>query len=155
MKEKSFQNVTSAQLVLLDNVALRLHTEGDSGSSDLSLLVWTDADYRALKAKADATGKDISSYLVKGNETYSLADEEGSFTLDDISVKQFADTYYFRLCQTDGKKVKYDYVFSYSITEYCAYKLSDGVEEDIDPLCRAIANYSAAVREYFGYEVNG
>ncbi len=148
-------HVTSAQLVLLDNVALRLHTEGDPGSSDLSLLVWTDADYRALKAKADAAGKDISSYLVKGNETYLLADEEGSFTLDDISTKQCADTYYFRLCQTDGKNVKYDYVFSYSITEYCAYKLSDGVEEDIDPLCRAIANYSAAVREYFGYEVNG
>ncbi len=148
-------HITSAQLVLLDNVALRMHSEGDIGSSDLSLLVWTDADYRDLKAKADAAGKDISSYLVKGNETYALADEEGSFTLDDISAKQFADTYYFRLCQTDGKKVKYDYVFSYCITEYCAYKLSDGVEEDIDPLCRAIADYSAAVREYFGYEVNG
>ena len=57
--------------------------------------------------------------------------------------------------QKDEKKVLYDYVFSYSITEYCAYKLSDGVEEDIDPLCRAIALYSAAAREYFGYKVNG
>ncbi len=148
-------HITSAQLVLLDNVALRLHSEGDIGSSDLSLLVWTDADYRALKAKADAAGKDISSYLVKGNETYALADEEGSFTLDDISAMKFADTYYFRLCQTDGRKVLYDYVFSYSITEYCAYKLSDGIEEDIDPLCRAIALYSASVREYFGYQING
>ncbi len=148
-------HITSAQLVLLDNVALRLHAEGNIGSSDLSLLVWTDADYRALKAKADAAGKDISSYLVKGNESYALADEEGSFTLDDISAMQFADTYYFRLCQTDGSKVLYDYVLSYSITEYCAYKLSDGVEEDIDPLCRAIAHYSASVREYFGYQING
>lgn len=148
-------HVTSAQLVLLDNVALRLHTAGDIGNSDLSLLVWTDADYRALKAKADKEGKDISAYLVKGNETYALVDEEGSFTLDDISTTEFADTYYFRLYQKDGKKVLYDYVFSYSITEYCAYKLSDGVEEDIDPLCRAIALYSAAAREYFGYKVNG
>ena len=148
-------HVTSAQLVLLDNVALRLHTAGDIGSSDLSLLVWTDADYRALKAKADKEGKDISAYLVKGNETYTLTDEEGSFTLEDVSAKQFADTYYFRLYQKDGSKVLYDYVFSYSITEYCTYKLSDGVEEDIDPLCRAIALYSAAAREYFGYKVNG
>lgn len=148
-------HITSAQLVLLDNVALRLHSEGEPGSSDLSLLVWTEADYRAIKAKADAAGKDISSYLVKGNETYSLTDEEGSFTFDDMSAKQFADTYYFRLCQTDGRKVKYDYVFSYSITEYCSYKLSDGIDEDIDPLCLAIAGYSAAVRDYFGYEVNG
>lgn len=148
-------HVTSAQLVLLDNVALRLHTIGDIGSSDLSLLVWTDADYRALKEKAEKEGNDISVYLVKGNETYSLADEEGSFTLDDISAKQFADTYYFRLYQKDGNKILYDYVFSYSITEYCAYKLSDGAAEDIDPLCRAIALYSAAAREYFGYKVNG
>ena len=148
-------HVTSAQLVLLDNVALRLHTAGDIGSSDLSLLVWTDADYRALKAKAEKEGKDISAYLVKGNETYVLADEEGSFTLDDVSPKQFADTYYFRLYQKDGNKVLYDYVFSYSITEYCRYKLSDGIEDDIDPLCRAIALYSAAAREYFGYKVNG
>ena len=148
-------NVTSAQLVLLDNVALRLHTVGDIGRSDLSLLVWTDADYRALQAKAEKEGKDISVYLVKGNETYSLKDEEGSFTLDGIAPKEFADTYYFRLYQKDGNKVLYDYVFSYSITEYCNYKLSDGIEEDIDPLCRAIALYSAAAREYFGYKVNG
>lgn len=148
-------HVTSAQLVLLDNVALRLHTAGNSGSSDLSLLVWTDADYRALKAKAEKEGKDISYYLVKGNETYSLADEEGSFTLDEVSAKQFADTYYFRLYQKDGNKILYDYVFSYSITEYCYYKLNDGVAEDIDPLCLAIAHYSAAAREYFGYKVNG
>ncbi|MBQ4141456.1 MAG: SH3 domain-containing protein [Clostridia bacterium] len=148
-------HITTAQLVLLDNVALRLHAEGNVGGSDLSLLVWTDADYRALKAKAEATGKDISSLMVKGNESFVLKDEEGTFTLDEISAKKFADTYYFRLCQTDGGKVSYDYVISYSVTEYCAYKLSDGVEEDIDPLCRAIALYSAAVREYFGYKVNG
>lgn len=148
-------HITSAQLVLLDNVALRLHAGGDIGNSDLSLLVWTDADYRALKENAEKSGKDISDLLVKGKESFALADEEGSFTLDDISAKQFADTYYFRLCQTDGKKVTYDYVFSYSVTEYCAYKLSDGAEEDIDPLCRAIAQYSYFVREYFGYEING
>lgn len=148
-------HIASAQLVLLDNVALRLHSQGDSGNSKLTLLVWSEADYQKLVLKAQTAGKDISQYLVKGNETYSLADEEGSFTLDDISAKKFADTYYFRLCQTDGNKVRYDYVFSYSVTTYCADKLADGISEDIDPLCLAIAEYSAAVRDYFGYKING
>ncbi len=148
-------HITSAQLVLLDNVALRLHSSGDSGNSKLSLLVWSESDYRDLKEKAEAAGKSISDYLVKGNETYVLADEEGSFTFDDIAAKEFADTYYFRLCQTNGNKVLYDYVFSYSVTTYCADKLSDNVTEDIDPLCLALAEYSAAAREYFGYEING
>lgn len=148
-------HITSAQLVLLDNVALRLHSSGDSENSKLSLLVWSEADYLALQKKADKAGKLISDYLVKGNETYSLADEEGSFTLDDIPVKKFADTYYFRLCQTEGSKVLYDYVFSYSVTSYCADKVEDGVTEDIDRLCLAIAEYSACAREYFGYKING
>lgn len=151
----STAHITSAQLVLLDNVALRLHSSGDSGDAKLTLLVWSEADYLALQKKADAAGKDISDYLVKGNETYSLADEEGSFTLDDIPVKKFADTYYFRLCQTEGSKVLYDYVFSYSVTSYCADKVEDGVTEDIDRLCLAIAEYSACAREYFGYKING
>ncbi len=151
----STAHITSAQLVLLDNVALRLHSSGDSGNAKLSLLVWSEADYLALQQKADKAGKLISDYLVKGNETYSLADEEGSFTLDDIPVKKFADTYYFRLCQTEGNKVLYDYVFSYSVTSYCADKIEDGVTEDIDRLCQAIAEYSACAREYFGYKING
>ncbi len=148
-------HIDSAQLVLLDNVALRLHSSGDSGRSKLSLLVWSEADYRALQKKADSEGKNISDYLVKGRETYSLADEEGSFIFDDIAAKEFADTYYFRLCQTDGNKVLYDYVFSYSVTSYCADKLSDNITDDIDPLCLAIAEYSAAARAYFGYDING
>ncbi len=151
----STAHITSAQLVLLDNVALRLHSNGDSGNAKLSLLVWSEADYLALQKKADKDGKLISDYLVKGNETYSLADEEGSFTLEDIPVKKFADTYYFRLCQTEGKKVLYDYVFSYSVTSYCADKIEDGITEDIDRLCLAIAEYSACAREYFGYKING
>ena len=148
-------HITSAQLVLLDNVALRLHSSGDSGNAKLSLLVWSEADYLALQQKADKAGKLISDYLVKGNETYSLTDEEGSFTLEDIPVKKFADTYYFRLCQTEGSRVLYDYVFSYSVTSYCADKIEDGVSEDIDSLCQAIAEYSACAREYFGYKING
>jgi hypothetical protein len=151
----STAHITSAQLVLLDNVALRLHSSGDSGNAKLTLLVWSEADYLALQKNADKSGKPISDYLVKGNETYSLADEEGSFTLEDIPVKKFADTYYFRLCQTEGGKSLYDYVFSYSVTSYCADKVGDGVTEDIDSLCLAIAEYSACAREYFGYKING
>ncbi len=148
-------HITSAQLVLLDNVALRLHSSGDAGKAKLSLLVWSESDYRALKQRAEAAGKNVSDYLVKGNETYALTDEEGSFTLDDIAAKEFADTYYFRLAQTEGGKINYDYVFSYSVTSYCADKLGDNVTEDIDALCMAIAQYSAAAREYFGYKING
>ena len=80
---------------------------------------------------------------------------EGAFTLDNIPPKKFADTYYFRLCQTDGNKVLYDYLFSYSVTTYCNDMLSNGKEDDTDSLCMAIAQYSAAAREYFGYEING
>ncbi len=147
-------HVNRAQLVLLDNIALRLQTTENTKGSELSLLVWSEADYLALKARADAAGGDISDLLVKGNETRILSDEEGSFTLGDIAAKEFADTYYFRLCQTDGEKTTYDYVFSYSVTSYCADKVSDGIDEDIDSLCMAIALYSAAAREYFEYEIN-
>ncbi|MGM9643205.1 MAG: SH3 domain-containing protein [Eubacteriales bacterium] len=148
-------HVTRAQLALLDNVALRLYTDGDAGDSDLTLLIWSEADYLALKARAEAEGREVSYYLVKGNETKSLADEEGAFILEDIKAKEFADTYYFRLCQTEGGATEYDYVFSYSVTTYCAEMVGDNVENDIDPLCMAIAQYCAAAREYFGYEING
>lgn len=148
-------HIDSARLVLLDNVALRLHTSGDSGSSQLSLLVWTEEEYLELCKKAEAAGKDISEYLVKGNQTYTLKDVEGAFTLDNIPAKKFADTYYFRLCQTDGSRVRYDYLFSYSVTTYCDLLLSNGKTDEIDPLCMAIAQYSAAARDYFGYEING
>ena len=148
-------HIDSARLVLLDNVALRMLTSGDSGSSTISLLVWTEKDYLELCRKAEAAGKDISEYLVKGNQTYTLKDEEGAFTLDNIPPKKFADTYYFRLCQTDGNKVTYDYLISYSVTTYCDDMLSNGKEDNIDSLCMAIAQYSAAAREYFGYEING
>ena len=148
-------HIDYARLVLLDNVALRMLTSGDSGSSELSLLVWTEEDYLKLCAKAEAAGKDISEYLVKGSQTYTLKDEEGAFTLDNISAKKFADTYYFRLCQTDGNEVRYDYLISYSVTAYCDLLLSNGKTDEIDPLCMAIAQYSAAAREYFGYEING
>ncbi len=148
-------HIDSARLVLLDNVALRLHTSGDPGNSELSLLVWTEEEYLELCKKAESAGKDISEYLVKGSQTYTLKDVEGAFTLDNISPKKFADTYYFRLCQTDGNKELYDYLVSYSVTTYCELLLSNGKTDEIDPLCMAIAQYSAAARDYFGYEING
>ena len=150
-------HISRARLVLLDGVSLRLliGEEEDPGSSALSLLVWTEEDYLDICQKAAAAGKDISEYLVKGSQTYTLKDVEGAFTLDNIPPKKFADTYYFRLCQTDGNKVLYDYLFSYSVTTYCDDMLSNGKTDEIDPLCMAIAQYSAAAREYFGYEING
>lgn len=148
-------HIDSARLVLLDNVALRMATSGDAGTSELSLLVWTEEEYLELCKKAEAAGKDISEYLVKGKQTYTLKDVEGTFTLDNIPPKKFADTYYFRLCQTDGSQVRYDYLFSYSVTTYCDLLLSNGKTDEIDPLCLAIAQYSAAARDYFGYEING
>ncbi len=157
IESDSTVHIKRAQLVLLDGVSLRLliDEEADSGSSTLSLLAWTEADYLEICQKAAAAGKDISEYLVKGTQTFTLKDVEGTFTLDNIPTKKFADTYYFRLCQTDGNKVLYDYLFSYSVTTYCNYMLSNGEEDDSDPLCMAIAQYSAAARDYFGYEING
>ena len=157
IESDSTVHIKHARLVLLDGVSLRLliDEEADSGSSTLSLLVWTEEDYLDICQKASAAGKDISEYLVKGTQTYTLKDVEGSFTLDNIPPKKFADTYYFRLCQTDGNKVLYDYLFSYSVTTYCNDMLSNGKEDDIDSLCMAIAQYSAAARDYFGYEING
>lgn len=156
IEANSTVHIASAQLVLLDNVALRLLTDdGDSGSATLSLLVWTEEDYLELCEKAEAAGKNVSEYLVKGKETYTLKDVEGTFTLENIPAKKFADTYYFRLCQTDGKKVLYDKIFPYSVTSYCAKLLANGKNDEIDPLCMAIAQYSSAARDYFGYEING
>ena len=64
-----------------------------------------------------------------------------------------ADTYYFRLCEiaADGM-VRYDRVITYSVTTYCANKAAGS--DELAGLCRALAVYSAAAREYFGYTVD-
>ncbi|MCQ2353911.1 MAG: SH3 domain-containing protein [Clostridia bacterium] len=147
--------VGSVQLVFLDTVALRFRISGSAKDSQLKLLVWTAGEYEALAAEAAKSGKNISELMVSGNCKKALSCSGGTFTLDGITSKQYADTYYVRLCETSGGKTLYDNVIAYSVTEYCYYKLHDGVNEDMDELCQAIAEYSAAARKYFGYKVNG
>ena len=78
---------------------------------------------------------------------------DGVFVLDGISAKKLVDTYYFRLCEIDADgTLRYDRVITYSVTTYCANKAAGS--DEIAGLCRALAVYSAAAREYFGYTVN-
>lgn len=147
-------HVNSVQLVIDDSVSLRFGVSEKPKKADLKLLVWTHSEYEALAKKAKSAGKPLSDYLVADNCKKSLTLTDGSFTFDDISPEKYADTYYFRLCQTESGNTTYDYVVAYSVSEYCAAKLNDGVSEGIDELCLAIADYSAAAREYFGYTVN-
>ena len=151
----SKSKITSAKLVFLDTVAIRLSATGGAADKDLKLLVWTAEEYAALKHEADAAGKDISEYLVSDKCSRVLSCSDGSFTLTGITAKQYADTFYFRLVDSTGGNTAYDAVIPYSVTEYCYYKLHDNKQEDLDDLCQALAEYSAATREYFGYVING
>lgn len=150
----STAHVNSVQLVIDDSVSLRFGVSEKPKSAELKLLVWSHSEYEALAKKAKNAGKTVSDYLVADNCNKSIKLSGSDFTFSDISPEKYADTYYFRLCQTENGKVSYDYVVAYSVSEYCAIKLSDGVNEGIDELCLAIADYSAAAREYFGYTVN-
>jgi hypothetical protein len=150
----STAHISSVRLVIDDSVSLRFGVSEKPKNAELKLLVWSHSEYEALAKKAKNAGKPISDYLVAANCEKSIKLSGSNFTFDDISPEKYADTYYFRLCQTENGKVSYDYVVAYSVTEYCAAKLSDGVSEAIDELCLAIADYSAAARKYFGYTVN-
>lgn len=152
---ESTSSISSAQLVFLDNIAIRLNVKGNAQDSQLKLLVWTAEEYAGLVKEAEKAGVALSEYLVSSRCKNILDCQNGSFTLDGITAKQYADTYYFRLCETVSGKTAYDSVVAYSITEYCHYKLKDGIADEMDELCQAIAEYSAATREYFGYAVNG
>ncbi len=148
----STASINGVRLVLEDTIAIRF--TANSTAQNLSLLVWTEAEYAALAAKAESEGGDISDYLTEKTASKIIAAEDGSFTLHGISAKKFADTYYFRLCETTENGNRYDFVLSYSVTTYCAAVVNNGVDDKVDELCRAIVAYSAAARQYFGYTVN-
>ncbi|MCQ2428322.1 MAG: hypothetical protein MJ137_08010 [Clostridia bacterium] len=140
--------VTGAQLVIGDSVSMKFGSEGTSSAA--KLLVWTAADFAALDKSQPLSG-------VMTEKTCSFALDrasDGSFSLEDIPAKKYADTYYFRLCDTVGGKTVYGNVFTFSVTGYCEKMLNNGVDDKIDGLCRAICDYSAAARDYFGYTIN-
>ena len=146
-------HIKGVLLVLQDTVTVRLRVEGMTDG--LKLLVFTDSEYRALKAEAQSSGRQLSELMTLSHCTTVLEPSaDGSFSLSGITAKKFADTYYFRLAESSGDTVKYDNAFSYSVTEYCSYMLGNGTEDPIDDLCRALCNYSSAARTYFGYTVN-
>ncbi len=150
----SSAHVNSAQLVIEDSVSLRFGVSTKPKNTTLTLLVWTEEEYNALAENAKSAGASLSAYLVAENCKQSLTLSDGAFVLSDISPEKYADTYYFRLCQTEKSKTTYDYVVAYSVNEYCAAKLGDGVSEEIDELCLAIANYSVMASKYFGNSAN-
>lgn len=145
----STAHITSASLELKDAVGIRMRATGLEEGSAYCLLVWSHAEYTALAA----SGGNIDELMTLGNCQTVLSGTDGVFVLDGIPAKKLADTYYFRLCEIGGDgTVKYDRVLSYSVTTYCANKASGS--DSLAALCRAIATYSAAAREYFGYTVN-
>ena len=150
---QSTAHVTGASLILSDTVTIRLRAEGLTEGA--KLLVWSAADLNALKLQADREGISLTALLTENNSTLVLQPKEGGyFFLENIPAKKFADTYYFRLAETGQDGVKYDSVISYSVTEYCAYMLGNGNADQIDELCRALCDYSAAARSYFGYAID-
>jgi len=149
----SSTHVTGVQLVIGDTVSIRLNAK--DAAAGTKLLVWTAAEYKALEEKAKSAGKELDEYLTAENCTTVLAiGNDGTFSLENIPAKKFADTFCFRLCETTDNGNAYDAAFSYSVTEYCAYMLNNGKTDSIDALCRALCDYSAAAREYFGYTIN-
>ncbi len=146
----SAAHITSASLEIKDKVGIRMCATGLEAGSEYCLLVWSSAEYAALAA----SGSGIDGQLVLENCRTVLTAEDGVFVLNGIPAKKLADTYYFRLCEkTADGTVRYDRVLSYSVTTYCANKVNAG-DEGLAALCRSLAEYSAAAREYFGYTVN-
>lgn len=142
-------HITSASLDLKDKVGIRMRATGLEDGSSYRLLVWSGAEYAAL-----VSGGDAGALLTMDNCKTVLTHTDGVFELDGIPAKKLADTYYFRLCETDADgSVSYDRVLSYSVTTYCANKASGN--DGLAALCRSIAVYSAAAREYFDYTIDG
>ncbi len=131
------------------SISLRPLTDG----REARLLVFSHSEYEALKA-ADPGASD-DALLCEANCSRVLTAEGGVFRFSDFSAKQYADTFYFRLVSGDGDERIYSRVLSYSVTTYCEFIINNGIEENIDGLCRAVCDYSAAARAYFGYEING
>ena len=126
-----------------------MRATGLEDGSSYRLLVWSGAEYAAL-----VSGGDAGALLTMDNCKTVLTHTDGVFELDGIPAKKLADTYYFRLCETDADgSVSYDRVLSYSVTTYCANKASGN--DGLAALCRSIAVYSAAAREHFDYTIDG
>lgn len=141
--------ISSASLELRDRIGIRMRVTGAEAGSTCRVLVWSRAEYNALCAG----GGDPDALLRIENCRTILEGTDGLYVFDGIPAKKLADTYYFRLCETDAAgKISYDRVVAYSVTTYCANKAAAG--DALSELCRAMAVYSAAAREYFGYTVN-
>ncbi len=142
-------HITSASLELLDRVGIHMRATGTEADCTYRLLVWSRAEYNALCR--DGGSPDALLHLE--NCRTQIENTDGVFVFDGIPAKKLADTYYFRLCEINSEgRISYDRVISYSVATYCANKAS--AEGPLAALCRAMAVYSAAAREYFGYEVD-
>lgn len=143
-------HIISASLELGGCVGIRMRADGMKEGHTYRLLVWSHAEYASIAA----TAADLDAALTLATCKKMLTPSDGGvFVLDDIPAKKLADTYYFRLVDIapDGSE-SYDRMISYSVTTYCANKAAG--EGELAELCRAIAVYSAAAREYFNYTPN-
>lgn len=144
-------HIMSASLELGGCVGIRMRADGMKEGYTYRLLVWSHSEYKAIAAAT----QDLDSALKLASCKKLLSPtDDGVFLLDDIPAKMLADTYYFRMVEIapDGSE-RYDRMISYSVTTYCANKASGSGA--LAELCRAIAVYSAAAREYFDYTPNG
>lgn len=133
---------------------LSIMIKADSSTADTRMLVFSYSDLERLKA--EHPGVPESLLLTEDYCTTVLShDGDGRFRFSGFTAKQYADTFYFRIVKGTGSGRIYSAVDSYSVTKYCERMINDGITDGTDDLCRAICEYSAAAREYFGYTVNG
>ena len=122
--------------------------------SDVRLLVFSYSEYQQLK-KANPSVSDANLLTLKYCKTVISSDGKGAFRFSGFTAKQYADTFICRLVRGSGNSAVYSEADSFSVTKYCERIINDGVTDPTDDLCRAICEYSAAAREYFGYSING
>ena len=133
---------------------LSILLKADSSTADTRMLVFSHSDL--LRLKAEHPGVPESQLLTEDYCNTILSHSgDGKFRFSGFTAKQYADTFYFRIVKGTGAGRVYSAVESYSVTKYCERMINDGIADGTDDLCRAICEYSAAAREYFGYTVNG
>ena len=132
---------------------LSIVLKSSEAASDVRLLVFSHAEYLKLK-KANPNKSDSQLLTLANCGTVLTHDGNGTFRFSGFTAKQYADTYYCRLVKGSGTGAVYSAADSFSVTKYCERMINDGITDKTDDLCRALCEYSAAARDYFGYTIN-
>jgi len=144
-------NIESVTLNLDAGAQLNFRVDGSTVGT--KLMVFSYSTYQKLLRQYGASN--VGKHMTEENADEILtADANGNFVFSSPSAKQFADTYYFRICRTASGVTTYDSAFAYSITEYCRRAVTTTDNQNIINLCRSLCAFSASARDYFGYEIN-